>query len=128
MIMIEINIIPEKENNFAECEEFYKGKKETKSYDIFEQIDNKKFFSKNIKFKSKFNGIVYLDYPLKVTAKIIIYDIKDIYDIIKGIREAYKQIYKNPLLYKIWGHWIGDLCIEEITLMEDNLIHVFIGS
>ena len=44
------------------------------------------------------------------------------------IAKEYEQIYKNPKKHEIWGHGIGDLYFERITVNKNGQVELAIGS
>lgn len=121
---------------------------------VFTRVDDDEFWCKNVKFDSEINGTLYLNYPFSVVVKEDV-KFKSLYELISEIRRVYKQVYeleestskkaamrmcdedpncslinrnKTNGVIGIWGHSIGDLVIESITLYEGNLVRVGIGS
>jgi len=95
--------------------------------DLCESVNDNKYRVRNVNFEETINGTLYLDYPLSVVIKEQI-KFKSLHELIKEIRKVYKEIYKKPNEYGVWGHSIFDLVIESIIIYEDNLIEVNIGS
>ena len=49
--------------------------------------------------------------------------------LIDQIREIYRKIYKTPAKFRVWGHGIDDLWVEEIHINhEKGLINLRMGS
>lgn len=72
-----------------------------------------------------------VDYPLSVTSSINIEvtENTNVSTIISKIADEYRRIYENPKEYGIWGHGLGDLWIEELTLDTDaKKINLYVGS
>lgn len=113
-------------SNFNAHAAKYENKQVLKSIDLFENVDDNDFNIKDSELVIN-NGTLYLCYPLETLVEVPV-TCKTLHELINIIREAYTQIYKNPSKYKIWGHWISDLCIEQIIIYENNLIEVSIGS
>ncbi len=44
------------------------------------------------------------------------------------IAKEYERIYAEHEKYGVWGHAIGDLGFERITINEDGIVELFIGS
>lgn len=124
------------------------------SVDITNRIDDDEFWCKNVMFDSEIEAGLYLNYPFSVVVKDKI-KFSSLYELINEIRRVYKEAYiledstskkKAMPMYEedpscsminrnktngvigIWGHEIGDLIIESITLYEGNLVRVGIGS
>lgn len=122
--------------------------------DIVNRVDDNEFWSKNVYFDEEIEGILYLNYPFSVVVKDTV-KFKSLHELISEIRRVYKEAYmleattsqkKAMPMYEedpnsnlinrnktngvigIWGHDIGDLVIESITLYEGNIIRVGIGS
>ena len=45
-------------------------------------------------------------------------------ELILKIIEAYKEVYRSPAKYGIWGHGMGDLMLHTATVDKDNVITV----
>lgn len=72
-----------------------------------------------------------INYPLSVPSSINIEVTEDtsVSTIISRIADKYRRIYKNPKEYGIWGHGLGDLWIEGLTLDTDaKKINLYVGS
>ena len=80
----------------------------------------------NIDFEDYITRDLKITYPLGKPFTTTI-TFTDLYTLIDNIREAYKEVYENPKLYKVWGHSIDDLVLEEIRIGSKN-IHLSIGS
>lgn len=150
-----------KKSNFNYCSEIFENKKPLNGFnkmlekvDLFDRVDEKEFWTKNVKFDEEIIGELYLSYPFSVVVKETI-KFSSLHELIKEIRRTYQAIYElekgtslkqampmceedpsSPLMNRnktngvigIWGHDIGDLVIESITLYEGNLVRVGIGS
>lgn len=44
------------------------------------------------------------------------------------VSKEYERIYTEHERYRIWGHAMSDLAFERLTLMEDGMVHLGIGS
>jgi len=85
--------------------------------------DGKRFLDK------KYDELTFsLDYPLERSVEITIFNAETIADILVPIANCYKDIYKQPEKYGVWGHSIEDLYFERLLLKEEGYSHVFIGS
>lgn len=123
-----------KQSNFSYCADIFKGKeklngfnKMLESVELCEPIEGKEFYVRDVKFDETIDGKLYLCYPLSVVVEQDI-QFNSLHELITEIRKTYKTIYKAPIKYGIWGHYIGDLVIESITIYEGNLVDVSIGS
>lgn len=70
-------------------------------------------------------------YPLSVkhSINIDIVDDTNVSTIISKIVLEYRKIYKNPEKYGVWGHGLGDLWIESLTLDTDaKKLNLYVGS
>lgn len=123
-------------SNFTYFSELFKNKKILNGFNklseslLCEQILNNRFMCRNVKFEDKIKGKLYICYPLTVVVKFDV-EFDSLYSLISEIRKAYKKIYKDRntmIKCGVWGHDIGDLCIESIRVCEDNSIEVGIGS
>lgn len=122
-------------SNFAYCSKIFKGKTPLNGFNkvtetMFEQIGTKEYNSRNVYFNDTIEGTLYLCYPLSVVIKEKI-KFSSLHELIKGIRDTYKKIYRSQKSiekYGVWGHGIYDLCIESIKIYEGNIIDVSIGS
>lgn len=119
-------------SNFQYCGEIFKNKKVINGFNkmnetLCEMVAGNEFEVGDVKFKDTINGILYLDYPLSVVVKENI-TFSSLHELITCVRKAYREIYKDPNKYGIWGHGIRDLVIESLRLMEDNIVEVSIGS
>lgn len=124
------------------------------SVDIIDYVDDDEFQVKNLRFDSEIKGELYLNYPFSVVIKDSI-KFSTLHELISEIRRVYHEAYaleeqtskklmmpmyeedpnsslmnrnKTNGVIGIWGHDIGDLVIESITLYEGNLVRVGIGS
>lgn len=119
-------------SNFTYCSEIFKDKKVINGFNKlgYCPVGQDIIECGNIKFDKEMEGTLYLAYPLSVVVKKNIkYD--SLHSLINAIRSAYQEIYKDynsSIKYGIWGHSIYDLFIESITLYEEGLISVGIGS
>jgi hypothetical protein len=78
----------------------------------------------NKTFKIKF------DYPLNDEYYFNIYlgEFASVGELALKIARKYKQIYRYPAKYGIWGHSIKDLALSKITIFDDNSIKLDISS
>lgn len=122
--------------------------------DLFDMVDDDVFQTRNVMFEKEIIGELYLSYPFSVVIKDEI-KFSSLHELISEIRRVYHAAYSlengtsikkampmyeedpnSPLINRnrtdgvigIWGHDIGDLVIESITLYEGNLVRVGIGS
>jgi len=79
-----------------------------------------------------------LGYPLRATARVTIrpyatvigrskYGEMSVGYVLWQLARAYRQIYRRWRKFGVWGHAIGDLGFESLTI-RDNVGHVSIGS
>jgi hypothetical protein len=97
----------------------FMGNEEVSESTIYQPIHDK------ILTKSK-NITICLDYPLDHTFYFKYYNKKGFTfgKIIKLIKKCYKKIYYNDVSqakYGVWGHDIGDLCIERFTVRKSKM-------
>lgn len=129
---MELKIIPSNNSisNFEQCSSLYDNKVVTNGFNniVCSISDNKYYNLKNVTLEDKdVEFTLYICYPLKVVVEV--HKVcNTLYDIIKFIRDSYKEIYKNPTKYGVWGHSIHDLCIEGIKIYDSKYIKVSIGS
>lgn len=150
-----------KKSNFNYCSEIFENKKPLNGFNkmlekvrLFDRVDEKEFWTKNVKFEEEIVGELYLCYPFSVVLKETV-KFSSLHELISEIRRTYQAAYElekttsmkkampmyeedpnSPFMNRnrtngvigIWGHDIGDLCIESITLYEGNLVRVGIGS
>jgi len=73
-----------------------------------------------------------IDYPLDVGVGFPVKTGKqgmDITEILGTIGDAYEKVYATPNHFGIWGHGIGDLVLESVTVDHDSkLITLSVGS
>jgi len=73
-----------------------------------------------------------IDYPLSTKVEVKISKAKTIADILLPIADVYKNVIyadaEKENKYGVWGHGIGDLYFEQITINEDGKCDLFIGS
>lgn len=127
---MKLTIVPfDNNNNFAACAEVYNNKEISHEFEeVLCPVDSKDFWDvKDVKFDTPKNLILYLCYPIRTLVKVE-ETCNSLYEIINFIRRAYKEIYKSPEKYGIWGHYISDLQIESITIYENKYLEVSIGS
>lgn len=140
-----MEIIRNKEvDNFTYVNDLCKGRKVLNGFNKLEElmlseyIVDKDYECQNIFFEKEMEATLYINYPLSVVVKENI-KFSSLHDIIKAIRKLYKQIYKDEKkankgglsIYGIWGHYISDLCIECIQILEGEdkpIIRIYIGS
>ncbi len=75
--------------------------------------------------------IIIADYPLEkaFNFKISTNDGMDLLEIYNCIGRIYKEIYKDPDKYGVWGHDRNDLFLESVTIDYDKkTIMVGMGS
>jgi hypothetical protein len=120
-------------SNFEYCSDIFKNKSILNGFNkldedlLMESVTSKEFIVRDVKFDEEIKGKLYICYPLSV---VVENDIKfnSLHSLISEIRKTYKEIYKNPIKYGIWGHSIYDLVIEGIGIYDGNLVKVSIGS
>ncbi len=85
---------------------------------------------KGLKEGDKLIGVI--DYPLGEGEEVKIEFTwkENRFDLCRQICEVYQRlIYKNEDEFKVWGHGIGDLVIEQITVDTDSkTIEISVGS
>ena len=101
-------------------------------------------------FEESFNGKFNITYPLNVIVEEKVENIYTIGELLWEIAQTYKKIYEEELTtttievgqmsenlinrnqtdgkYGIWGHDIGDLVFEGISIYDNGTVDIFIGS
>ena len=103
-------------------------------------------------FDKPFNGIVLINYPLTISVQLHIKECTMFGSLIWQIANCYKEIYQEELestqvketslderigllnrnktngIYGIWGHDLGDLTLDAITIYKNNIIKLNISS
>ena len=80
-------------------------------------------------FKKPLTGVVYLSYPIDKVVSFEVKQILTIGELLWHVSQAYKAIYEKEELYGVWGHDIGDLVFEFISLYNfDTIIIPSMGS
>lgn len=84
----------------------------------------------DIDFKKSIKARMTIDYPVENYVEFEV-EFKTLHELVDEIRRAYHFVYKdadkgNP--FGIWGHDIGDLWIEGISIYPGNIIDLSIGS
>jgi hypothetical protein len=78
------------------------------------------------------NLIFIINYPVSTTLEVKIPKAKSIADILIPIAKAYKDIIYKDIetenKYGVWGHSIQDLYFEKITINENGISKLSIGS
>lgn len=125
---IEIINVDEGKTNFHVACSKTKDLKTIKHFDVFTNMEDKIIFEpkKDIKIDNV-EYTVYLCYPLNVALECK-FKAFSLFSIIKNIKTIYKKIYKDPKIYGIWGHSIGDLTITAIDIKEGNILEINIDS
>lgn len=79
--------------------------------------------------KKPLTGEIRLTYPLGVDVYLKIKNCASVGGLLWDISQVYKEeIYKDPKRYGIWGHSIGDLYFESITIFHNGSIELGMGS
>ena len=79
-------------------------------------------------FEKPLTGEVRLTYPLGVDVYLKIKNCASVGGLLWDISQVYKNIYKDPEKYGVWGHGIGDLYFESITIFCNGSIELGMGS
>ena len=80
--------------------------------------------------------MVILDYPLDKPIKVLIpaeeytrpSGLASFGMFLLAVARKYEELYQAPQRYGIWGHGIGDLYFEMVTVGKDGGVKLFIGS
>lgn len=80
--------------------------------------------------------VVVIDYPLDEPVKRLIPTERYVHPsgiasfgrFLLAVAEEYMEIYRNPEKYGVFGHGMGDLYFEKVTVRKDGTVELSIGS
>lgn len=80
--------------------------------------------------------VVMIDYPLDEPVKVLVQAEEYVHPsglpsfgrFVLAIARKYAEIYRDPKRYGIWGHGLGDLYFERVSIPKDGPVTLFIGS
>jgi len=81
-------------------------------------------------FKKPVTGKVIITYPLGKDLSYVV-DVKhceNVTELLWDVSQAYREIYRYPRKYGIWGHSINQLFFERVDVYPDGRIEIGIGS
>ena len=97
---------------------------ETPVNNILTSLEGKQYFSK------VYDDLTFeIDYPIREKHRIKIKKVFSLADVLVPLAKEYKHvIYKDTEKYGVWGHDLGDLFFEGITINDDGTTELIMGS
>jgi len=79
--------------------------------------------------------VVTIDYPLDPGGEVRIpasaftrRDMPSLGLFLLAVAREYRELYKKPAKYGIWGHDLSDLYFERVTVAKDGTVELAVGS
>lgn len=99
-------------------------------FDITEFEDGHKYGEEDYDFGEELVGKLILSYPFKNYLEFEV-KYKTLHELIDEIRRAYRFAYEDAETtnkFNVWGHDMGDLWLEEISVYKNGDVSLYVGS